>query len=185
MNTKNLKRVVLGGSLVVLAAVFISENPLTFGFCKNVAMWGNGVKYCVGNNILPEYIRQIAGFLSLSFSFLSLLTYWAKDQLFTAWFKFAVWMVPVIVVATIWLNQVDSGSGLFSGMFTILVLSILYSIFIITSIVKIVKVHFALKWAEQGIAGDKLADLKKKNNKKIAWTIVILLVIWFVVGSFM
>ncbi len=145
MNTKNLKRVVLGGSIVVLAVVFISENPLTFGFCKNVAMWGNGVKYCVDNNILPEYIRQIAGFLSFSVILLSLLTYWAKDEVFRAWWNFAKWWVPVIVVVTLFFEYVGSrggGWGISSGLDEFVILWLLYIIFILTSLIKIVRAYW-------------------------------------------
>ncbi len=126
-------------------------------------------------------------FFSFPFVFLlSLLTYWAKDELFRAWWNFARWWVPVIVVVTLLLENAGGGGSLNMGQdFTIFILVILYTIFIITSIVKIIKRYSYLKFLEQGISGDKLNELKHKTNKKIAIAVILFLTAWFLIGYLM
>lgn len=150
MNTKNMKRWVLGVSIVALAIVFISENPLTFGFCKYIDAVTYAKPYCVDSNLFPEYVRQIGAFLSLSLIFLSLITYKMKDEVFQAWWRFARWWVPVIIAVTLFLQNAGGGGGLgiggaVSGAFDALVLGILYAIFIITSLVKIMNAYLKTK----------------------------------------
>lgn len=93
-------------------------------------------------NILDRLTPVLQAFLPLVFVFLlSIFTYRMHDRVFRAWWNFARFMVPIIIVATLWLNKVDSGSGLGSGIFTIWVLFTLYAIFIITSLWKIVSAY--------------------------------------------
>ena len=186
MNTKNMKRWVLFLPVVVIAIIFISESPLTFGFCKHIDAVTYATPYCLDGSLLPEYVSQIIAFLSLSLIFLSLLTYLAKDQVFRAWWNFARWWVPVIVVVTLLLENAGGGGSLNMGQdFTIFILVILYTIFIITSIVKIIKRYSYLKFLEQGISGDKLNELKYKTNKKIAIAVILFLTAWFLIGYLM
>jgi hypothetical protein len=73
---------------------------------------------------------------------LSLITYRMRDEVFRAWWRFARWWVPVIIAATLFLENASGGGTL--GMdkdFTIFILSILYTVLIITSLVKIVRAH--------------------------------------------
>ena len=85
----------------------------------------------------------------LCFSFpviflLSLLTYRLRDEVFLAWWGFARWWVPIIVVATILLNTNSSGGG-YIGMdsvFDSLIYTVLYGVLIIVSLVKIYRAYF-------------------------------------------
>lgn len=73
---------------------------------------------------------------------LSLITYRMKDEVFRAWWGFARWWVPVIIVVTLLLENAGGGGTL--GMnkdFTAFILIILYSIFGIVSLVKIVRTY--------------------------------------------
>ncbi len=66
-----------------------------------------------------------------------------KDHVFRAWWNFARWWVPVIIIATLLLNNAGSGGG-YIGMdksFTAFLLIILYGILIITSLVKIIRAY--------------------------------------------
>lgn len=77
---------------------------------------------------------------------LSLVTYKMRDEVFHAWWGFARWWAPIIVVATILLNNLGGGGTL--GMnkdFTAFILIILYSILGIVSLVKIVRAYFAAR----------------------------------------
>jgi hypothetical protein len=71
---------------------------------------------------------------------LSLITYRMRDEIFQAWWSFARWFVPVIIVVTFLLENAGSGGG-YLGMqkdFNFLVLFVFYSIFIITSLARII-----------------------------------------------
>ena len=73
---------------------------------------------------------------------LSLITYKMKEEVFRAWWNFARWFVPIIIVVTYLLNNAPTGGSLNAGQdFIFLVLFILYSIFIITSLVKIIRMY--------------------------------------------
>ncbi|MFA5997606.1 MAG: hypothetical protein WC791_03935 [Candidatus Paceibacterota bacterium] len=142
INKVGNKKTILLGSILILSIVVISENPLFFGFCKNISSWYGGIEYCVDNNVLPEYVRQIGGFLSLSLLPLSLITYWMKEQAFRAWWNFASnWVVLIIFATFIFEIMGDGGSLNMGGGFEILVLGILYTIMIVGSIVKIVRTY--------------------------------------------
>ena len=81
---------------------------------------------------------------SLSLILLSLLTYWAKDQLFTAWFNFARWWVPVIIGVTLFFEYMGSsggGWGMNGGAFDVFFIGIFYFIFILVSLVRITQAY--------------------------------------------
>ena len=78
--------------------------------------------------------------------FFSLITYKMKDEVFRAWWRFARWWVLVIIAATLLLQNASGGGTL--GMnkdFTVFILIILYSILIVTSLVKIVRAYLRTK----------------------------------------
>jgi hypothetical protein len=92
-----------------------------------------------------EFIN-ILGSLLISFFpvfLLSLVTFWMKEEVFKAWYKVASWFVPVIVLTTIYLNATSSSGGFFNmdKEINFLILLILYSIFVLTSIWKIVTTY--------------------------------------------
>ena len=80
--------------------------------------------------------------------FLSLITYKMREEVFQAWWRVAVWFVPIIIVATYLMNSGHQQSG-FGGVaqdsFYFVILIALYGIFIITSLVRIVLAHRRLK----------------------------------------
>ena len=107
---------------------------------------------CDGNNWCSVQEDSIFGlvlfsFAPLSFLFLlSLITYKMRDEVFRAWWGFARWWVPVIIVVTLLLQNAGGGGGLgiggaVSSAFDALILIVLYSIFIIISLVKIVRAY--------------------------------------------
>jgi hypothetical protein len=71
---------------------------------------------------------------------LSLITYKMRDEVFQAWWKFARWFVPVIMLVTFLVNSKSRGGGVvatMSGGFDLLIIGLFYAIFVITSLVKI------------------------------------------------
>lgn len=84
-------------------------------------------------------------FFSFPFIFLlSLLTYRMHDKVFRAWWNFALWFVPIIIITTIFFETRGGGGGgwgISSGMDEFAILSLLYGILIVTSLVKIVRAY--------------------------------------------
>lgn len=73
---------------------------------------------------------------------LSLITYKMKEEVFRAWWNFARWFVPIIIVITYLLNNAPTGGSLNAGQdATFLILFILYAIFIVISLTKIFRTH--------------------------------------------
>lgn len=75
--------------------------------------------------------------------FFSLLTYPMKDEVFAVWWRFTRWFVPVIIIISFLLNGGGGGglgiSGAVSGAFNFLVICIFYLIFILVSLIKIIR----------------------------------------------
>jgi len=72
----------------------------------------------------------------------SLITYKMRDEVFQAWWRFARFFVPVIMLVTFLINSRSrSGgmgiSGAIAGSFDMFIIGLFYAIFIITSLVKI------------------------------------------------
>ncbi|HAS84744.1 MAG TPA: hypothetical protein DCS23_01565 [Candidatus Yonathbacteria bacterium] len=144
MNTKNLKRVVLvvGVLGILFIAIFfpIGINCYNASSCPKVPSLFFGVI-----DIMNKTDHDLAFgliFLTLPLLFLSLITYRMKDEVFHAWFNFAKWWVPIIIVVTLLLENAGGGGTL--GMnkdLTFFILGILYTVFIVTSLVKIVRAY--------------------------------------------
>lgn len=121
-----MKRVVLGIPIVALATLFsVGQNLLNSG-------------------ILPEVASLLVLWLSLSLIFLSLITYRMKDEVFHAWWNFALWWVPVIIATTLFFETKGGGGGgwgISSGLDEFVILWLLYIILIVTSLVKIVRAY--------------------------------------------
>lgn len=91
-------------------------------------------------------------YLLLSFSvtfLLSLLTYRMKEEVFRAWWSFARWWVPVIILATLGVNLYIAGEGsgadMFDCGFSAMFLGALYGILILVSLYRIIRTYIALK----------------------------------------
>jgi hypothetical protein len=73
---------------------------------------------------------------------LSLITYKMKEEVFRAWWNFARWFVPIIMMATYLLNNAPTGGSLNAKQdATFFFLFILYAILIITSLTKIFRTY--------------------------------------------
>jgi hypothetical protein len=97
---------------------------------------------------------SILGWLLLYFIFLipvfifSLITYKMREEVFRAWWRFALWFVPVIMLVTFLFNSQNRGGGMvatMAGGFDILIIGIFYTIFVITSLVKIILTYRQVK----------------------------------------
>jgi len=97
-------------------------------------------------------IRENGPFGLILFSFaplllvflLSLLTYRMHDRVFRAWFHFALWFVPIIILTTLFFETRGGGGGgwgISSGMDEFAILWLLYIIFILTSLWKIIRAY--------------------------------------------
>lgn len=87
---------------------------------------------------------------ALPLFFLFLLTYRLHDSVFRAWWNFARWFAPIIVVVTLLLEGMGSGGGMgiggaISSGFNIFVISILYVILIGVSLWKIFRANRRLE----------------------------------------
>ena len=128
---KNTKKIVLLVSLVyvaILAAVFFVANSCHSSWCR-----------VHDNDPLGMFILA---FLPLVPTFLlSLITYKMHNDVFRSWWNFARWWTPVIIVVTVVLNNLSGGGG-YLGMDTVfngLIYSVLYGVFVLVSLVKIVR----------------------------------------------
>ena len=80
----------------------------------------------------------------------SLITYKMREEVFRAWWNFARWFAPVIIVVTVLQSMQGGGGGLgiggaISGGFDRLVLGIFYAMFIGVSLWKIFRKYSELK----------------------------------------
>ncbi|MDO8566233.1 MAG: hypothetical protein Q7S04_03560 [Candidatus Moranbacteria bacterium] len=71
-----------------------------------------------------------------------------QEEVFQAWWRFARWFVPIIIIVTYLLNTSHEQSGfggVAQGAFDFLILIVLYIIFIITSLVRIILAYRRVK----------------------------------------
>ncbi len=86
-------------------------------------------------------------FLPLPFIFLfSILTYKLREEVFRAWWNFARWFAPVVIVITFLINSQPGGggmgiSGAISGAFDAFIIGIFYVVFVVVSLAKIIKAY--------------------------------------------
>jgi hypothetical protein len=131
------KKITLAFSIllsVVLVLLVTAQNS----FCYD-ASWCRAYWDDINNFGLYLFIAPIA---ILPFS---LLTFWMKEEVFQKWFKFSLWYVPILVIAMfVFPTSVSGGLGIggaYQEAFNTLVLILLFSIYIITSVIKIVRAH--------------------------------------------
>lgn len=109
--------------------------------------------YCFSTGRCPnflDYIDLVGHFLLLTppLFLLSLITYKMRDEVFRAWWNFARWWVPVIILVTYLQSTQERGGGMaatMSGGFDILLLGLFYFILIVVSLWRIVRTHDRLK----------------------------------------
>lgn len=128
--------------ILLIIIMYIFSDPIRFGICDNRYTFGEHIG-CLDR--WHEHVLIISLILFLSSLPFSVITYRMKDQVFVSWFKFARWYVPLLVIAYfVFPTSISGGLGIGSGItegFNTLVLILLFSIFAITSIVKIVRAY--------------------------------------------
>lgn len=125
--------------------MLVMTNPLFFGFCRGVSSWSDGTKYCyssVTDNI-PETLIVSTGLISIFLLVFTFLTYRMREEVFHAWWNFARWMVPIIILATFAVNALPSNGGFFNmdALAYPLFLGPLYLVLIVVSLWKIVRAY--------------------------------------------
>src|SRR3989338_6971429 len=130
-------------ALALLGVFFVITNPIMFGLCQSISTYDTGTKYCNYSvvDIVPEGISLLIFFLSSSFFILTLITYKMREEVFHAWWSFARWFAPVIIIVTVLQSMQGGGGGLgiggaISGGFDRLVLGPFFTIFVVTSLSK-------------------------------------------------
>ena len=140
----NTKKSVLLGSLVAVALAYIFANPVFFHICVNTYTFGNYVG-CFDK--LSESAAVLLMSISIPLLILSLITYKMKDEVFRAWWRFARWWVPVIIAVTLFVQNAGGGGGwgMNGGAFDAIFIGIFYFIFILVSLIKIVRAYLKTK----------------------------------------
>ncbi len=77
--------------------------------------------------------------------FLTLITYRMKEEVFQSWLKVSYWMVPIIMLATVFVENIPQEHGFFSmdGLAYLIIIAPLYGIFILLSIWKIARTYIS------------------------------------------
>lgn len=135
---KNVFFLELGAIAVIVIIVLIAQYHQG-ELCRYVNENGHTTEYC---GIILFSLFPII--LLLPFS---AVLYFTRDEIFTAWWNFARWFVPVIVIVTLLLENAGGGGG-YLGMdqdFTAFILIALYSIFVLVSLVKITRMYLKTK----------------------------------------
>jgi hypothetical protein len=121
--------------------------------------------------------RILFFFLPLTPVFIfSLITYKLPEQVFRYWWKFAVWFVPLIIVATTWVDTLHSGGGWGTPDLTsALVYILLYSVFVGISFVRIF-----IAWWE--VKTGQIVAPAKKSALMAAIPILTYGILWLMMG---
>ena len=93
-------------------------------------------------------VIQIPLFVSVYCIVFSSLTYFLKEAAFRAWWVFARWWIPIIVLVSLFQVSSSNRGGGYIGMdkdFDILVLSLLYAVLISVSLWRITRVYWVTK----------------------------------------
>ena len=85
--------------------------------------------------------------LALVIFLLSLITYRMKEEVFQSWLKVAYWMVPLIILATIFVQFLPKEHGFFAmdALVYLIIIAPLYAIFVLLSLWKIVRTYLRTK----------------------------------------
>jgi len=144
----NSKKIVLFTALVTLLIVaLIILADIIYGYCPRTYIDATGTQYC-GKSVsdfVPEILMLIGFFVSLPIFFLSLLTYRMKEEVFHAWWNFARWWVPIMVIAV--LLALDRSDSFLPPLFSKVNVGLLFGgVFIVVSLAKIVRAYARTKW---------------------------------------
>src|SRR3989344_6183370 len=98
----NIKKNILIGSIIGMVVASVFANPVFFNICVDTYTFGNYVG-CFDK--FSELISILLVSASLPLLLFSIITYRMKNEVFHAWFNFAKWWVPVIIVVTLWVEN--------------------------------------------------------------------------------
>ncbi len=140
------KKNIFIGSTIATALSFLWEYVGYGKVCKSM----DGVDYqCLSILRDAELVILPIVTLIIIILLLSLITYWMKDEVFRAWWNFARWMVPIIILATVAIQFVPRNGGFFNmdSLIYLMVLAPLYTVLILVSLFKIFRTYRKLKKA--------------------------------------
>lgn len=126
------KNVFIAGIIGIVALIFLAY--IQSGDICYSKFWCNNLWESI--NLLGEIL-----FIFIPVFLFSLITYKMQDEVFQSWWRFARWFVPIIIIVTYFLNtshQQSGFGGVAQGAFYFAILFVLYAIFIITSLIKII-----------------------------------------------
>ena len=138
---KSLKRNVLILSIGLIALVFVFSSAEKIGLCAPIYLITHSMRTC------RYFFDSLARFLFLVSPLIllfSLITYRMKEEVFQSWFKFAVWYVPAMAIGyLLYPGRGPSHSfgvgGTYADTFNLMLYTFVISIFVIVSIVRILK----------------------------------------------
>jgi hypothetical protein len=127
---KKYTLMISGFYLIYFVGIFVSDSVCHESWCRVHDDDFFGQIFFLFMPLLPAFL-------------FSLITYKMREEVFQAWWSFARWFVPMIIVITFLLyrNGESGGAGMTgigSGVGEAFILLVLYAIFIITSFVKII-----------------------------------------------
>ena len=130
----------------------ISISYLLFLLVSIVFAW---VVSCPMGRLCNNTISSLLGNLIVAFSPLllvspfSLITYKMRDEVFEYWRNFSIWSIPALVLVTFLLSGGGGGGigigGAVGGWFAMTLIGTLIVIYLVTSVILIVKKHSELK----------------------------------------
>ncbi len=137
---KMTNKIVLGVSGIVGGLFIFFLLALLYNFCGPY------------RQICKDIYTPIA-YVAFSFPFvflLSLITYRMRDEVFRAWWNFARWWVPVIILVTYLQSTQSGGGGLgiggaMSSAFDAFILGFFYAVLVIVSLWRIVRKYRQMK----------------------------------------
>ena len=141
MKIQATKKNVLGVTLIGLIVSYILNNPLFFGICLD-SYTLSGHIYC--HDEFGYFLSHLLFFALVPVLPFGIVVYRMKEEVFRAWWNFARWFVPIIILVTFLQNTVHQQSGLggvAQGSFDLFVLMVLYIIFILVSSIKIIRAY--------------------------------------------
>ena len=123
-----MKKFILGFSIFGTVLLYVFFNTRAVGLCGEIC-----------NPVFGDY-QNILLFFPLIFLF-SLLTYFLPTRVFTAWWGFAKYAIPVILVLSFIINAGlhHDPAGQWQDIFDLPMLFILYGVFAIGSLVQIIR----------------------------------------------
>ena len=132
------KRNILLVSIIGVVLYLVSMYSVSFGICDDASY------SCRKTADLAQTTFTIFPLVLL----FSLITYKMQEVVFQAWWRFAMWFVPLIMIVTFFLysgHQQSGFGGVAQDAFYFAILVALYAIFILTSLIRIVLAHRRLK----------------------------------------